>query len=201
MLFLASAKTSHEEFKPFNPPLRRPFDAELSILLLLHRYDGISKVPNLSCFVCTCTMSYEPISQVPSPKQHGKIDAKPILEVYLDSFIKLRHNFSLYTSGKTRHTPPQHPHSWRFFLISEREYLGYLTEHLLWSELAPGLCGVGNRGINIMNYVHLSVIYLLCSIAYVFGKTVVNPPGWEILGSIWSSSLSSTLFREEGSWE
>lgn len=146
-------------------------------------------------------MIHDPICHVPSSKQHGKTQAKPILGVYLNSFIKLRHDFSLYTWGKTRHTPATTLILAGFFLISERNYLGYLIRHLLWSDKAPGVCGVGNKGVNIMNYVDFSVIYSLCSIAYVFGETIINPPGWEILGSIWSPSSSSTLFWEEGGWE
>ena len=43
--------------------------------------------------------------------------------------------------------------------------------------MTPEVCGVGNKVVNIMNYVALSVIYQLCDVAYVSCEEVVIPPG------------------------
>ena len=63
------------------------------------------------------------------------------------------------------------------------------------------MCGVGNKGVNIMNYVDLSGIYPIRDIAYVFWAIVVNPPGLLILNSNWRSSISFVAFREVEGWE
>ena len=39
------------------------------------------------------------------------------------------------------------------------------------------MCGVGNKGINITNYVDLSGIYPIQDVVYVFGEIIINPPG------------------------
>lgn len=59
------------------------------------------------------------------------------------------------------------------------------------------MCGVRNKGVNIVKYVYLSGIYQIWDVAYVFWETIVNSPRILILGnkleafyefySIWSS--------------
>ena len=117
------------------------------------------------------------------------------------SFVKLRLDFSLCTSRKTQLTPSSNRVCQENFLISERSYLEYLLEHLLLFLKSPEVCGFGNKGMNLMNYVALSGIYRIRDEAYVFGEIIVNPPGLSILSSNWSSSWSLVSFTEMGSWE
>ena len=49
-----------------------------------------------------------------------------------------------------------------------------------------------------MNYVDLSGIYQVQSVAYVFRERIVIPPGLLILGSNWRLPSSLIAFREEG---
>ena len=84
------------------------------------------------------------------------------------------------------------------FLISERNHLEYLLENLLWFLKSPEMCGAGNKGIKLMNYVALSCIYRIRDEAYVFGEIIVNPLGILILSGKWSSSWSLISFRQVG---
>ena len=52
--------------------------------------------------------------------------------------------------------------------------------------------------MNIMNYVDLSGIYPIRDAAYVFGETIINPPGLLFLGSNGRSSSSFIAFTEVG---
>lgn len=45
------------------------------------------------------------------------------------------------------------------------------------------VCGVGNEGVNITNYVAPSGIYPIRDVAYGFGAVIVIPPGLSILDS------------------
>lgn len=60
------------------------------------------------------------------------------------------------------------------------------------------VCGFGNKGVNIMNFVDLSGIYQVSSVAYVFCERIVIPPGVLILDSNWRLPSSLIAFREEG---
>ncbi len=62
------------------------------------------------------------------------------------------------------------------------------------------MCGVGNKGVNIMNYVALSGIYQIWDVAKVFCEITVNPPGLLTLGSRWMSSFNFREFGEVGGW-
>lgn len=64
---------------------------------------------------------------------------------------------------------------------------------LLFSK-ASEVCGVGNKGVNFMNYVHLSGIYPIRDVACVFGDVIVNPPGLLFFGSSRRPSMSFKAF-------
>lgn len=63
------------------------------------------------------------------------------------------------------------------------------------------MCGVGEKGMNIMNYVSFSGIYQVRGVASVFCEITADPPGLLILGSNWRSSSSFIAFGEVGGWE
>lgn len=62
------------------------------------------------------------------------------------------------------------------------------------------MCGVGNNGVKITNYVDLSGIHVIRDVAYVFCEITVNPLGLLILGGNWRSSFGFIAFREVGGW-
>ena len=62
------------------------------------------------------------------------------------------------------------------------------------------MCGVGNKGVNILNYVDLSGIYQIWDVVWVFEDRIVIPPGLSILATVWSSCSTFRAFREVGGW-
>lgn len=83
----------------------------------------------------------------------------------------------MYITKKIEHPPPT-KHSFEFFpLISESNYLEALLDSLMWFSKTSKVCGVGNKGANIMNYVDLSGIYQIWDLVYFFCEIIANPPG------------------------
>lgn len=60
------------------------------------------------------------------------------------------------------------------------------------------VCGVGSKGVNFMNYVHLSGIYSIRDVACVFGEFIVNPSGLLFFGSSRRSFVNFKAFRKVG---
>ena len=63
------------------------------------------------------------------------------------------------------------------------------------------MCGIGKKGVNIVNYVSFSRIYQIRGVVTVFCDIMVNPPGLLILGSNWRPSSSFIAFGEVGGWK
>lgn len=109
--------------------------------------------------------------------------------------------FPMYsTLRKTRDAPLTYRIFQDNFLISERDYLEYLLELFLWFLRTPEVCGVGNKGINMMNYVGLSGTYQIWDVAYVLFDKIGISPSSPILATVWRLSWGFRPVGEVEGW-
>lgn len=112
---------------------------------------------------------------------------KPALNSFW-GFIQIGHQTAarflpMYIIQNTIHPPPTQ-RIFQFLVISsEIGYLKYILMTLLLFSKALEGCGVGNKGINFMNFVHLSGIYPIRDVECVFDEFIVIPPGLLFFGS------------------
>ena len=105
----------------------------------------------------------------------------------------------MYITKNTRH-PPHQTHFPRFFSNLGARLSSIPTRDPAVISKAPEVCGIGNKGVKIMNYVDLSGIYSIRDAAYVFGEIIINPPRLWILRTNKRPSTSFKAFRQVGSW-